>query len=172
MIYTIPSTPIWPTPRVREWAKPIISRFARVIPAPLYVAEVKQRTSKIVRHREGVQIRMGLYSSRTNDGRKQQRLEDERMFFGAGNSRSGLGTTSSHMRAANMTSESPTAQRGPHCVQRLVRRCGHCGAKPRIVGRKADGYYVACLARDCRQPATCCHKTRQGAIDEWNEETV
>jgi len=57
-------------------------------------------------------------------------------------------------------------------VQPVVRPCGHCGAKPRIVGNRRDGYYVACVASFCQQPETCCHKTRQGAVDEWNEETV
>ena len=50
----------------------------------------------------------------------------------------------------------------------LVRPCGHCGAKPITVGNRTDGYYVACTATNCRQH----HKTRQGAVDEWNEETV
>ena len=57
-------------------------------------------------------------------------------------------------------------------AQAGVKPCGHCGAKPRIFGKRGDGYYVACVVTNCRQAQTCCHKTRQGAVDEWNEETV
>jgi len=60
----------------------------------------------------------------------------------------------------------------PGSQQQVVKPCGHCGAKPRTVCNRIDGYYVACAATNCRQPQTCFHKTRKGAVDEWNEETV
>ena len=57
----------------------------------------------------------------------------------------------------------------------VPRPCGHCGGKPVIYGSPQAklGYYVACANRGCSaRPSTTLHPTREGAIAEWNEETV
>lgn len=53
-----------------------------------------------------------------------------------------------------------------------IRPCGHCGKFPIPAGNKADGYSVRCIGVNCPRPSTSSHETLQGAIDEWNEETV
>lgn len=60
----------------------------------------------------------------------------------------------------------------PRSLHRFVRLCGHCGSEPAVYSLKTGVHYVTCVEGHCRKPMTSLHMTRQGAIDEWNEETV
>jgi hypothetical protein len=67
-----------PAPRKRgAYAKPLFSRFVRVIPAPLYSPAV-HLTYKLERHRAEVAARRAECRTRTCDGSKQLWIERER----------------------------------------------------------------------------------------------
>jgi hypothetical protein len=54
-----------------------------------------------------------------------------------------------------------------------VKPCPHCGWAPSIIGGDGPhGWRVICMTVYCERPQTLLHTTRQGAIDQWNEESA